>query len=788
MSNSESLSRLSKKAYDIAPLKEDGSNYNSWKFRQQLVLRLRRIEGIVTGQEKRPTLPPGADAKTRQLYDEELADWQARDQEAFAQITLAMEDGVLADVIEAETAHEAWTRIVARWEGSGVQSLSFLYHQLVNTKLEEEQDVSAGFNLIRSTASKMKTLGEPVGDSMLAQILMNVLPPSYAIVSTVLQTSNSQGSISPDMVVRAALAEEERRKKGLGLTAMFSNPSSNIPQSKNSRGKGKQTPNPKPKGQPCANCDKIGHTKDKCWAKGGGAEGCGPFQKRRTAKGKEKGSNSKAETGQTSATSAHNAELANTSLYALPVVDEQTAAHFWLLDSGASRHMTPQRSWFSTYRPVIPPIPVRVGDGSNIQAVGIGQIMVTLKNRKGTELPASIKEVLHVPDLNASLMSVNQLTQGCTNVIFQKDVGAVLISDNGKGKEVGWAKQVGQLYKLQARITHTDPKAHTAYVEPQSHNEQDDFNAQEFIAYTASTVARANLPTWHRRLGHLSYQYVLDMVRKGAVEGMDIIGSHRPPSDKCGACIQGKQTRAPFTASDSKSSEVLELLHSDLHGPTAVQAIGGVNYFAVTIDDKSRKLFVHLLRHKSEFPAWFKELKASIENLTGHRIKHLRTDGGGEYTSNDFQTFLRAEGIQHQMTEADSSPSNGVAEHAIRTLNDQQQAMRIDANLPDKYWGYAILHAAHLWNVTPKKRLNGQTPNEVFSGKTPNISGLRTFGCKAWARVPDKLRTKLQARSLECIYLGFALNRKAHILANRVTGRILTSRDVIFDEGAGNHQ
>jgi hypothetical protein len=90
--------------------------------------------------------------------------------------------------------------------------------------------------------------------------------------------------------------------------------------------------------------------------------------------------------------------------------------------------------------------------------------------------------------------------------------------------------------------------------------------------------------------------------------------------------------------------------------------------------------------------------------------------------------------------------------------------------------------------VTPKRSLDGKTPEEVFSGKVPDVSRLRTFGCKAWACVPDDKRTKLQARSIECTYLGFAPNHKAHILVQHATGGILTSRDVVFDEGGDTRQ
>lgn len=193
----------------------------------------------------------------------------------------------------------------------------------------------------------MKTLGEPVSDLMLAQIFMNALPASYAVVNTVIQTSHQHGSISSDSVVKAALAEEERRKKGLGLTAMFthiSKPKHSSGKSSANDSKGKKK---KDKGPPCQNCAKPGHTKQECWAKGGGAEGTGPHQKRRASV---------------------------STIYALPAVDNRSSGNSWLLDSGASRHMTPNRHWFSTYQPLVTPVLIRVGDGNRIPAIGVGRI------------------------------------------------------------------------------------------------------------------------------------------------------------------------------------------------------------------------------------------------------------------------------------------------------------------------------------------------------------------------------------------------------------------------------
>ncbi|KAF8748801.1 GAG-pre-integrase domain [Rhizoctonia solani] len=181
-------------------------------------------------------------------------------------------------------------------------------------------------------------------------------------------------------------------------------------------------------------------------------------------------------------------------------------------------------------------------------------------------------------------------------------------------------------------------------------------------------------------------------------------------------------------------------------------------------------MFVHLLKHKNEFPARFRELVASLENQTGNRIVSLRTNGGGKYCSDKFEGWMKTKGIGHQKTKANSSLSNGVAERGIRTMGDFNQTMREDANLPAKYWGYAILHSALLWNITPKKFPRRQDPR------------------RTWARVPNNKQTKLQPKSIKCTYLGYAPNRKAHLLVIRSTGKIFTLRDVVFDKGGETRQ
>ena len=62
---------------------------------------------------------------------------------------------------------------------------------------------------------------------------------------------------------------------------------------------------------------------------------------------------------------------------AFPVSDE-VPENKWLIDSGASSHMTPKREYFSTYRAFSTPEKVGLGDGRTVEAVGVGTVRVNM--------------------------------------------------------------------------------------------------------------------------------------------------------------------------------------------------------------------------------------------------------------------------------------------------------------------------------------------------------------------------------------------------------------------------
>ena len=64
------------------------------------------------------------------------------------------------------------------------------------------------------------------------------------------------------------------------------------------------------------------------------------------------------------------------------------------------------------------------------------------------------------------------------------------------------------------------------------------------------------------------------------------------------------------------------------------------------IDDHTRKVWLYCMKAKSEVFQNFKHLKTMVEKEIGMQIKCLRSDGGGEYFSNEFGRYLDEQGIK----------------------------------------------------------------------------------------------------------------------------------------------
>ena len=127
---------------------------------------------------------------------------------------------------------------------------------------------------------------------------------------------------------------------------------------------------------------------------------------------------------------------------------------------------------------------------------------------------------------------------------------------------------------------------------------------------------------------------------------------------------------------------------------------------------------------------------------------------------------------------------NGITERKNRTLVECAHNMIQGKNFSIGFWVEAINIIVYLKNRIPTKKLDLQTHFEVFHGYKTEVNHSRVFGCKDFAHFPKHDRRKLDAKSIECIFVGYCNDNKAYKLFHPSSHKLIASRDVVFHENA----
>ncbi|GJR72960.1 retrovirus-related pol polyprotein from transposon TNT 1-94 [Tanacetum coccineum] len=190
-------------------------------------------------------------------------------------------------------------------------------------------------------------------------------------------------------------------------------------------------------------------------------------------------------------------------------------------------------------------------------------------------------------------------------------------------------------------------------------------------------------------------------------------------------------------------------------GPSRVESMSGCRYFLSIVDDYSRRVWVHFLRHKNEAFSKFKEWKQLVKNQIGRKLKKLRTDNGLDFCNQEFNNLCKESGIARHLTVVGTPQHNGLAERMNRTLLNKVRS--------------------------PSTTLEKKTHIDLWSGHLANYEILRIFGCVAYSHVNQG---KLKPRAIKCIFLGYPEGMKGYRLwrLDDVKPKIIISRDVVFNE------
>ena len=428
-------------------------------------------------------------------------------------------------------------------------------------------------------------------------------------------------------------------------------------------------------------------------------------------------------------------------------VTETGCSDCWIIDSGATCHICHERELFTCFKTLKVKQEVTLGDGRSLQATGSGTVELELVLPNGEPKKTTLHDVLYVPGLSYNLL---KMTDRGRKVSFCDSWCQVV--DNRK-RVVACAKKKGGLYHL--KFTHS--------------------------THHLVNIVESKETLWHRRLGHIGENNLKQMACEDLVLGFNYDVSKSVGF--CESCVNGKIHRCRFpTTGRRRGEEPLSIVHSDVCGKVNTKSLGGNEYFLTFIDDNTHFTWIYVLKHKYEVFQQFLKWKAMVEKSSRYKMKVLRTDNGGEFTSTEFQEYLQQEGIKHELTVPKTPEQNGVAERMNRTLVETTRSMLFGAKLPQRFWAEALSTAVYLRNLSPTKAVKNITPYEARFAEKPRVDHLRVFGSTVYAHIPKDERGKLDSKAQKCVLLGYGSETKGYHLYDQTKKRVFLSRDVIFNE------
>jgi hypothetical protein len=321
----------------------------------------------------------------------------------------------------------------------------------------------------------------------------------------------------------------------------------------------------------------------------------------------------------------------------------------------------------------------------------------------------------------------------------------------------------------------------------------------QYNSWTRRKASKADARKWHLRLGHPGPQALEHLVNTS--QDVRIKGPTTTEGDDCAVSkIKRQIRRQPRDVGNGPAQRIA----IDFHDIEVTH--DGTNCVMLATDRWSGFIWDYYL-----FTRTFGEILDALKHLLGHLERHYQIKprvvecdneimGNSVFMRNRTATldFLRAQNIIVENSAVHTPAQNGGAEVSGSIIKTKARAMRAGAKLPQYLWVEIYRCAVYLYNRTPKYIYNWRTPYErlhtfvarrdgvITEGRKPYQAHLRVYGCKAFAMTPDALarrnkRQRLNPRAWIGYLVGYQ-STNIYRVWNPKTGRVISTRDVIFNE------
>ena len=408
---------------------------------------------------------------------------------------------------------------------------------------------------------------------------------------------------------------------------------------------------------------------------------------------------------------------------------QSTEATGWLIDSGATRHMTPQKELFvrmTSYHGV-----VEFGNHGELPVKGKGDIQVRVGR-----LTQVMKDVLYVPGISVNLLSIMALDRRGFHVTFGSQ--SVQIIDKQTNRTVASGRAKNGLYEL------NDSTSERVFVSQE----------QEALADNEAPEQRrpppAGFELMHQRLGHAGTYRLKDLhLHANGVEDFTV-----PKDFQCDTCDSTKMIQTINREPRTKTTVPGARLHTDFWGPYPTGSIiNGCKQFVDLIDEATGRARIRPITSKTEIRSFLIHEVRYLIVEEKRPVVVIRTDNAKEYQSAERE--LSYMGVSVEFTSTYTAYQNGISERFNRTVVTIARAMLEQSKLPLSFWAEAIVYACHIYNKLPS-RGSIKSPEELWTGTKPDLSNERVFGCVCRVLLAKEQRqSKLHAVSYLGIYTGY---------------------------------
>ncbi|KAF0726422.1 hypothetical protein Ae201684P_021073 [Aphanomyces euteiches] len=435
-----------------------------------------------------------------------------------------------------------------------------------------------------------------------------------------------------------------------------------------------------------------------------------------------------------------------------------TLEKHWTLDNCATGHVSGNKAlfdaWHGTAELILPNKMTIIGK--------VGQVTISML-QGGASSTLILRNVTYEPTLYKNLISHVKLLESGYQLYHQDLDGTLYVNPSTK-HELKFTMQ-NNLYVLRDVISQSPNTSHL----------------EVHAIATKSKTNDEKLVHWHNKLNHADFTQVAKVIKPILDPAVDSTTTRQ----LCYGCAQGQAKRISFRNTHHDiATKLLESLNGDLCGPIRPRTIHHEKYTSMFVDQASRYIFGKLLKKKNETTTHFTELTAHLDNqLRDSRIANIYTDGGGEYTSQEFRAACLSRGVTQKFTNADTPEENHLAEKTNEFVFNKIRVYMTLSGLPATLWGHCFEYVVYVYNHTPQELLNQRTPYEVLFGKPSRLHMLKTFGCLAFKFVPKSQRDgKLTNPATPCVFLGYATEQLGYKLWNPKDQTVTVSRSVTFDE------